>query len=515
MKRGRSRAALLAAGGCLIAALVATASAHSAQTSAGVTSSHITTPKDVTYLMYDQNIPNTFAISGTSNGTNGGHVDIRCYDGESGSLVAANVALNADGSFSVPAAAVKGATTYRVCNLHAVPAGTTPADPSAYPGPRLLVGSKKSYTVSGGPNNGALHDYYLYFQQFAGGNDYYSLGGCGVDEGYLLDSNDAVGSVTWYCNAALFNSDATPGTRSEVQVDGANAYPPHGANSINSQAASGFPTFRYSYNVNPHTGDGAIHETNPLVKCPDATYPPTKVACATFVNTGVTDTRTITQDHSGRVSWITDMFRSTDGHAHMVDFLWDNEQRFHPDSGGDSTQIEYKFPGQNSYSMHALNNSVNLPRTPGTIFVRIHGAADGDMTTGQGAIVYDRSATAAKFVNVTKTYERFTLHQTFKIPAKGSIRIRFAYVDDFHAGIVASLAQHAATVFEGCTVPNVVGKSLGAAKKAITHAHCAVGKIRHSSSATVAKGRVVAETPRAKTHVDYGSKVRLVASSGL
>jgi hypothetical protein len=515
MKRGRSRTALVVAGGCLIAALVATASAHSARAIVGVTSSHITSPKDLTYLTYDGDTANTFAISGTSNGTTGEYVDIRCYDGDIGSVVASSVALKADGSFSVPAADPVGAFTKRVCNLHAVPAGTTPADPSAYPGPRLLVGKKAGSNVSLGPNDGALYDYYLYFQQLAGGNDYDSLGGCGVDDGYLLNSSDAIGSTTWYCNAALFNSEANTGaTRSEVRVDGANAYTPTGAKYVNDQASSGFPAFTYSYNVNPHTGNAVIHETNPLVKCPVATYPPTNVSCATFANTGVTDTRTITQDHAGRVAWITDMLRSTDGQGHTVDFLWDNEQRFHPASG-DSTQLEYKFPGEKGYSMHVLKDSVKLPATPGTIFVRMHGTADGDMTTGRGAIVYDRPAAAATFTYVENSYERFTLHQTIKIPAKGSIRIRFAYVDDFHAAAVATLAKHATTVFTGCTVPNVVGETLSAAKKAITHAHCAVGMIRHSSSATVAKGHVVAETPSAKTHVDYGSKVRLVVSSGL
>src|SRR3954447_13042321 len=113
MNRGRRRTALLVVGGCLVAALVATASAHSAPAIVGVTSSHITSPKDLTYLMYDQNTPNTFAISGTSNGTTGDHEDIMCYDGNTGSLVAGNVALNANGSFSVPTAPLGEPNTFR------------------------------------------------------------------------------------------------------------------------------------------------------------------------------------------------------------------------------------------------------------------------------------------------------------------------------------------------------------------------------------------------------------------
>ena len=509
MNAVKARTVSVIAGACAIAALVATPSAQAA-----VTVSHITTPTDVTYLMYDNNNPNTFAISGTSNGTTGDHVDFRCYDGDSGSLVASDVALNADGSFSIPAAPVVKTNTYSVCNLHAVPAGTAPADPTPYPGPRLLVGYKASSTVSSGPNDGVLFDYTLYFQQLAGGNDFDSLGSCGLDDGYLLDSNDALTTVTWWCNAALFNAEANPATRSEVRVDGANAYPPYGAYRINSSATSGFPIFTYSYGVNPHTGDAVIHEANPLVKCPDATYPPTNVTCATFVKTGVTDTRTITQDHNGRVVWITDVFKSTDGHSHTVDFLWNNAELFHPNGNGDSTQLEFRFPGQSRYSMHVLNDTVNLPAKPGPILVRMHGAADGDTATGQGAIVYDRPATAAKFVFSTSNHEDFTLHQIANVPAHGSTRIRWAYVQGFYAATVASLAQKATTIFRGCTVPNVTGESLAAAKATIRHAHCAVGRITHARSTTVAAGHVISSKPKAKTHVDYHAKVALVVSKG-
>lgn len=508
MTRFRARTGVFVAGGCVIATLVATSAAQSAKQA--VTASSITKPKDLTYLVYNATAPNTFAVSGTSNGTSGDHVDLRCYDGNGGSLVAGNVALGAGGSFSVPAAPLQLAKRFRVCNLRAVPAGTTPS-PAPFSGPRLLVGYAGRRNVSGGPNNGTLYDYDLFFQQLAGGGEYFSLSSCGIGDGYLLDSSDALSTTTWFCNATFFNENADQATRSGVQVDAANAYGTWGAQDINPQA-SGLPALKYSYSVNAHTGDGVIHETSPLVKCTKATYPPTSVSCAKFVSTGVTDLRTITQDHDGRVSWITDVFKSTDGHAHTVDFLWVNQQRFRPSSTGDSSQIEYEFPGEHGYSKRAAHDSVKLPAKPGTIFIRVHGAADGTTSTGQGAIVYDRPATAAKFVSVSAAYEWFSLHQKANVPANGSTRFRFAYVDDLHAAVVASLAQEATTVFKGCTVPNVVGKSLRAAKKAITHAHCAVGKIAHAHSATVPRGHVVAEKPKAKTTVDYGTKVSLVVS---
>jgi hypothetical protein len=165
------------------------------------------------------------------------------------------------------------------------------------------------------------------------------------------------------------------------------------------------------------------------------------------VSAGVTDNITITQDHDGHLAWFSEVFTSTDGQSHTLDLLWDNNQRFH-NSVGDSTQLEYAFPGQSSYSMHALSDTVSLPASsPGTILIRMHGAADGDMTTGQGAIVYDRPATGATFTDVESGDSEFTLHQTGTVPAGGTTRFRFAYAQDYLAANVASLAQTASTAF--------------------------------------------------------------------
>ena len=234
------------------------------------------------------------------------------------------------------------------------------------------------------------------------------------------------------------DSPTTP-TRSELQVDSANAYAPTQAFFINSGAA-GLPSLTDTYTVDKATGNVAIHETDPLVKCSTATYPPTTGSCATFVSTGVTDDRTITQDHDGHISWVTDVFKSTDGKAHAIDLLWDNNEQFFGASG-DSSKLEYEFPGESSFSTHATGANVSLPPSAGAIFIRMHGAADGDTGTGQGAIVYDRPATAAKFTSVTTFGSEFTLHQAGKVPAGGSTRFRFAYVQDYQAALVGTRAQ--------------------------------------------------------------------------
>src|SRR5205085_6759709 len=326
----------------------------------------------------------------------------------------------------------------------------------------------------------------------------------------------------------------------------------------------------------------------PLVTCPTTTYPPTATSCASFVPTGVSDVETISQDHDGHISWITDVFTSPDGKAHAVDLLWDNGQHFYGASG-DSSQVEYQFPGHSGFSTHLTGDALSLPSSPGTILIRMHGAADGDAGTGQGAIVYDRPATAAAFDFISNAFNEFTLHQSVTVPAGGSTRLRFAFVQDYHAATVASLAQQATAAFlnvlsvsqagtgsgtvtstpagiscgmtcshgfaygtsvtlqaapakgskfvdwtgacggtdnctvtmndavavsatfalRPCVVPNVKGKTLKAAKRAIKRAFCSVGTVRRVSSARVKKGHVISQKPKPRKRLKHGGKINL------
>jgi Tol biopolymer transport system component len=61
-----------------------------------------------------------------------------------------------------------------------------------------------------------------------------------------------------------------------------------------------------------------------------------------------------------------------------------------------------------------------------------------------------------------------------------------------------------------CVVPRVVGLRLAAAKKRITRAHCAVGRVRRVRAARRRAGRVVSQSPRAGTRRPAGAKVNLV-----
>jgi serine/threonine-protein kinase len=65
-----------------------------------------------------------------------------------------------------------------------------------------------------------------------------------------------------------------------------------------------------------------------------------------------------------------------------------------------------------------------------------------------------------------------------------------------------------------CVVPKLKGKTLRAAKLALTKAKCSVGKVTKAFSATVRKGRVLSQTPKAGRKLAAGSKIGLKLSKG-
>jgi hypothetical protein len=439
----RSRLALLSVGCCL-----ATGFALASSAQAAISGSHVTRPEDPRYLVYNDNNPNTFAIKGTTSGGNPAtdEVDLLCFHGTTSENVASGVPLASNGSFSVPAADLSQ-IQYKLCRLRAVPAGSVPANLSPFQGPLLGGDHRQTYKVPTGPNAGTRYDYYIWAQQRTGAFDYDSLGSCGIDDGYLNKPSLDIGSVTFYCNAWLERyenfSDVPASTRSELRIDGANAYTPYGAYRINPQASSGFPPVQYSLKVNPTNGETMIHESEPLVKCPHQTYPPTPTSCPRFLSTGVLDTRTIVQGHAGHLATVTDRFKSTNRKAHRLDLLWQNDQHFYGDAASfNATTVAYRFPGHKHYSTHSLGDVVQLPKSaPAAIYVKQQGQPDGDTDSGRGAIVYDRRSTSATFNDIQTFRNNFYLHQHAKVPNQGSAVFHFAYAQAFDQASVNSLAH--------------------------------------------------------------------------
>lgn len=61
-----------------------------------------------------------------------------------------------------------------------------------------------------------------------------------------------------------------------------------------------------------------------------------------------------------------------------------------------------------------------------------------------------------------------------------------------------------------CVVPALVGKTLEAAKKRLSAAHCALGKIAKKKGPKSKRGKVTGQTPKASTIMAVGAKVALV-----
>src|SRR6476646_5612076 len=65
-----------------------------------------------------------------------------------------------------------------------------------------------------------------------------------------------------------------------------------------------------------------------------------------------------------------------------------------------------------------------------------------------------------------------------------------------------------------CVVPNLKGKTVGAARRAIKSHHCSLGAIRRAFSRTVASGRVISQRPHPGARRPTSSRVGLVVSQG-
>ena len=94
----------------------------------------------------------------------------------------------------------------------------------------------------------------------------------------------------------------------------------------------------------------------------------------------------------------------------------------------------------------------------------------------------------------------------------GTCTVTMDAAKQVHRGVRAFDRRPAKKVY--CVVPNVKGKTLAAAKRKLTAAHCKAGKTTTAKSKTVKKGNVISQSPKAGKKLAKGSKVNLVVSRG-
>jgi hypothetical protein len=419
----------------LVAVVASLLFAPGAQASPILTQSAITSPSGPYYVL-DQGQTQTVTISGTTNVDDaGGDVDIGCYqdDGSSGTevdVVAPNVTVQGDGSFSVtvPIANLGTSNTSQLCRLRAVDSDNPP--PTT--GLNAFTGPQTAYSYLQTSVNGSeLYDFYLYEQQLTAAADYDSLGGCGLDDSYTQDATGAQIGSGFDCNDwtnQLAQSDAS---NSGITVDGEPAYAPDTAEDATNSAA-GLPAITLdSVTQDPTNGDVTLVETDPIVFCQGNPAPASISGCATFIPAGVQDTRTITQTDDGHVVLIHDAYSSTDGSAHSVDLLLENDQAFSPTTGGGDQ--DYLFPGQSAWVQPTGGETETMPAGAiGTTYVRDVNFPDGELDAPLGAITYFQapSAPLAFSTQGGNGNETFDAPANLSVPASGSATLDYAYATD-------------------------------------------------------------------------------------
>jgi hypothetical protein len=492
----RCRRAALAASAVLALLVLATPA------SAAVTQSNVTVPGDPSFIHLDGATP-SITVQGTSNGVVADNVDLYCTNGTGGSFTAtllkATLPVAAGGSFAYTGS--PGSAPDRACVIRAVPAGAAPTaatNLSTFTGPRAFLGEEEGFR-----DNPGLYDFYVYNSQTQGGMDFDSLGSCGLDDSFVYDpASLAKSSALFYCNAYLPDGNGATAlrTRSLLQVDGRNAYPPGAAYSLFTGAVNvpGFAPIRYSTSFSPTTGDMTIDETDPILTCAGNAYPPTATNCTQFERAPVDVHRVMTMDHFGRMVRITDAYTARDGAAHTIDLQY--EQDFRPSAPADPA---YRFPWREStFNQHALQDTFAGPggSSTGSIFVKAQKSSpDGDPTYPQGAITYSSPPDRVTFLNYpTYPNASWSLDYRRTVPASGALTLAFAYSDAFLAADVAGLAREAeaalapATAGGGTPVPGGGGSGGGAGGGGSTTGGSTFrGVTLRSHRLSVSKGRLL------------------------
>jgi hypothetical protein len=396
---------------------------------ATITGSQIVSPASPSFATFNLAEPNSVSIHGTTTGyLPGEEVDIDCYslDGTEVVPLEAGVALAPNGSFQVDAANL-GKIAGRLCRLRAVPAATSPTgvEAEAFAGPLLATGQKRVEAFTSGPNSGRTYGFGVESLGFGAGMAATPIGRCAA-RGFLIDPAGVKTTTTFTCGSRLWRFDdydePSNSTRSQIQVDGVDAWATSTVNEVYGGNPSHFPSIAYSSSQDPTTGDTVTHDGESFVTCTLSTCTPV----------GVRDERTIEVTDGAHVTTVSDRFSSSDGQTHALDLLPESIQNFGPSGSGAGAAIAYRFPGEAGYSTHVPGDEVAFaPGSPATVWVAVEGSPDGDQSTGRGAIVLDQPASPARFNYLEEGGSGFQLHETATVPASGAEEFRSAYVQAY------------------------------------------------------------------------------------
>ena len=449
----------------LVALAILPAAARATVTTSQITdwtSSEAGTPANNPYLISYDNVPTTLSVRGTAAGT--GTVDIVCYFGSPGNLQVAVLqsALPVTaGTFSTydPQPHLRTIAGH-ACRLRAVPTGSeASSDSSNYAGPQVAV-SEAALPAATIPGTNTPYNFYVNDVTFTGWSAWSAAGitpssseiGCGGPFMAPIDPDFDVGNFAIDCMGSLLGNDLGAfGGRSEVQVDGRNAYDAGSAQALfsGSENLPGFPqTLAEHVSWDPTTGLITSQSAESWVSCDGPNEEnQSSATCPRFVDSGVELERDITTSAGGRVVTMTDKWISTDGNTHAVDLLNDDYVGVFGAATGDRG---YEFPGQTSFSEYKPGAVLPGPSSaPGSILVRTNlTAPDGDPSEAVGAITFGSAPSEFRFVNNNE----FEEHNALAVPAGGTASRSYIYSVAYSVPDITALARAAEDRFQSPSI---------------------------------------------------------------
>lgn len=400
-----------------------------------------TTLTNAPYVVSFDNAGTTLTVSGTATGT--GTVAIVCFYG-GGQWIAYSPTLavtnNAFHSAPLSLRSIGGHT----CRLRAIPSTSTPisaSDTDTFAGPRIAVAETGLAAVS--TNSQVPYNYLVSAPTFTGAAGWGAAGSCGPFAAAMTSNFDPPNNAI-NCAGSLLSDDLGAfGGRSEVQVDGVNAYDAASAQSLfsggghpSSQTLSGFPSLSVPMvDWDPTTGLMSSSADEGWVVCDGPNEEKQSFGtCPRFLGAGVALQRNVTSSDGGRVVTMTDTWSSTDQKAHTLDLLYDD----YVGMKTSNAQRGYEFPGQSTFTAYGQGDTVPAPGgAPGSILVRTNlAAADGDPTEAVGAITFSAAPSGFAFASNNELEE----HQVLQVPAGGAASLTYVYSTGFSIADVTGTA---------------------------------------------------------------------------
>jgi hypothetical protein len=435
---------------------------------APITASSITSPGDNSELFYSGDTGSGSAeVTGTASPAGAGATaDLYCYTSADTAATRLASGINVgSGQFGVDVSL--SAVAGQACRLRLVPGG---AAAGPFQGPRISVSDQFSHST-----NGNLYGYYILSGILPWSFAFDSAGDCPVVSSFATDPLTLYSFSLFTGNGCLSRtSGIAPAlkSRSALQLDGLNAYPPAAISTLTGEA--GFEPLTYSSAFNPAHDTVTIDETDiPTVCNPPGGYPPALANCPSLHDSGILLHQTTTLLPGGQVARVSQSFQDLDGKPHTIDLLVG--QSIQAPSPG--ALPGFQFPGQTSFASHAVPDSYSLfPAGPDSIIVVSNSAGAPGTSNPIGAITYSRPPSAADFVSAAGAQTAaLDLHYTDRIPAGGSVSYDWSYSQAADAAGLGPLEQIERDRFAGPTITVVAPRQnqVMRAKRVTVHGRAA------------------------------------------